>query len=455
MKKYNLLKAKQLATLFLLVLVFFCTSASSQCESLVVEDASATGSMYSIVRYLNNTTTVGYFQDYNNGYFVTIDIATGTISAKSKIQQSGLFVSDFRILNDTVYACGKYQEHGILMKFHVSHIGSSNPFKYVLIDSTTELTRMVVYNNTATGNVEIIAIGYLEESIPPYLYHYYRVVDCKSLNNANYRVHTCYSSGIHNERFFDIVLTENYVGLVGSIGESTISLRKASRNSTNIFTGVFDTIYVYTFQDVEPGSRLHATELKGDSIAVASYSAVSSNQFETRIRQYNLQTMSMLFGYAIPTSTKSEPSELSYNKRFSTFLMLEQLEVNGNPSLFEYQVVTQRPHSLGGLESYYVSGFFAQSIASSPNNRTFTLAGGNKFAEKYVWNINYQSCFTKTRISYRDLTPIGHTIIEDGYHGYDDTPNWETDYIQIYPLTSVQDCIHTSLFISGKEDENE
>ncbi len=114
MKKYNLLKAKQLATLVLLVLVFFCKSASSQCESLVVEDASTTGSMYSIVRYLNNTTTVGYFQDYNNGYFVTIDIATGTISAKSIIQQSGLFVSDFRILNDTVYACGKYQEQGIL-----------------------------------------------------------------------------------------------------------------------------------------------------------------------------------------------------------------------------------------------------------------------------------------------------------------------------------------------------
>lgn len=426
-------------------LMAFCNTVVAQPESFVIKDASANYSFNTKVRYVNDTLAVGYFEDHSKGYFMLINLNSATITHKVGINLYRMFVRDFRVLGDTVYACGTrwslFNEKGFIMKFNIDLIrtGSSSKeyAKYVSIDSTYELSRMVVYHNNMLGLNEVVAIG-----DGPANGSRARIVDCKSASSANYKVRRGYSSGSFNEYLDDVVLTNNYVGFIGSFGNNTTMLRRARRNSIDILTGIIDTIRYYEHPDTEPGSKIHATESRGDSIVAACYADTSSGEYVTRVRHYELPGLGMLDSKEIYTIDKTEPWELAYNRQYKTYLMLEHLPYMSSPTHFETQVVTERVAGTNSVETYFIPDLAMSSIASSPNGNHFMLAAGSYFALKKVWATPSVSCFDSASISREPIFPFRYMLLYDYpyYRGYD--AEWVNVGLNTIIPISEQQCLN-------------
>ncbi len=450
MKKYNLLKAKRLAVLFLFISSIFCNTANAQMESFVIKDTSLNLITNSKIRYVNDTVAVGYYQVSKRGYFTLIDLKNAEITHKVVIDTDYFLVNDFRVQDDTVYACGtrllESTWRGTIMKFPVENLTTApnkTPNQYIEVDNTTSLTRMVEYKNDLEGCFEIVAIGYKEVVATPYSFKYGRMVDCKSLDSAKYQVRVRYDNGTQTEWYDDIVLTNNYVGIIGSVGNYTISLRRTPRFSSNIMTGMIDTIYYYSFNHIEPGSPQHATEMGTDSIATACYVVNASGKFRTHLRQFNLQTMSMLNGHIIATNTKSEPLELAYNRTRRTYLLLEQLPL-GSSSQYEYQILTQLPGGIFGTKTFYVPSQGFESIASSRNNAEFILVGGSVFAQKTMPIIDPQnSCFNTSSLLIKNLAPTIYSTIYDYTTSSTHVEGWHQLPLNPQPMQVYKKCLAT------------
>lgn len=394
------------AAAFLFFGAFYCPGAVAQPESFVLQD-NVGSPINTKVRYANETKAVGYFEEDRYGYFMLIDLNTATITHKVRINSEFFYVSDFRVLGDTVYACGRRlvppEWNGFIMKFHKDSIQGPGSFQFVDIDSTTELTRMVVYPNTATSNVEIVAIGYKDVHMGSYVSKQGWIVDCQSVASLVCWLMKRYSNGSTFETFDDIVLTDNYVCTVGCYDGSATAFRKSSRNSFDVMSGIMGTLNYFVHPDIDPASRLHATGGNLDSVTVAAYAVNSVGSFTTRIRQYNLSNMTMAYGYEIPSPEKSEPEELAYSRLYTTYLMLDYLPYIGSGSNCESQAVTRCPSGVNAFETYYVPGTGMTSIAASPIGRTFMLAGYGIFAMKQLGTMHSSSCLQKVKISKKDL----------------------------------------------------
>jgi hypothetical protein len=426
-------------------LMAFCNTVVAQPESFVIKDASANYSFNTKVRYVNDTLAVGYFEDHSKGYFMFINLNSATITHKVGINLYRMFVRDFRVLGDTVYACGTrwslFNEKGFIMKFNIDLIrtGSSSKeyAKYVSIDSTYELSRMVVFHNNMLGLNEVVAIG-----DGPANGSRARIVDCKSASSANYKVRHGYEEGSFNEIIHDVVLTDNYIGFIGSLGERITMLRRARRNSIDILTGIIDTIRYYEHSDTEPGSKIHATESRGDSIVAACYAVTSSGAYVTRIRLYELASLAMLDSKEIYTLGKTEPWELAYNRQHSTYLMLEYLPYMGSSTHYETQVVTERVAGTNSVETYYIPGLDMTSIASSPNGDHFMLATGNYFALKKVWTTPSGSCFDSAAISRAYTFPFRYRESPATARTSDYSVEWSNVQLNPVSLESAQQCLN-------------
>lgn len=409
-----------------------CGVANAQVESFVVEDLGAGTPINSLVRYADNLLAVGYYEDNTYSYFLLINISNASITHKVVISTINFYVRDFRVLDDTVYACGTRLDssrwRGFVMKFHKDLVisgsnGKLNGAKFVDIDSTTELSRMVVYHNNVVGHNEVVAIGYLAVPMGNYYSRHGRIVDCKSAGSAICKVRNCYSTGNQIEYIDDLALTDNYIGFIGNVGGNSTILKKTLRNSSDILSeSMLDTVAWYSHSDNEPASMIHATETRGDSIAAAIYAVTSSGTLVTRIRQYDLNGLAMIEAREINMVNKNEPCELAYNHQYSTYLMLERLPYMDSSTHHENQVVTQRPVGTSSVETYCVLKRRMSSIASSPNGHHFMLAGGGTFALKKTWAMSGNSCFEMAKIPYTQLvldrkmerpfvvTPIGNMV---------------------------------------------
>ncbi len=406
MTKNFIISTKVLYSIVFAAAMFFCSVSNAQYESFVVRDKSATSPVNTLVRYIDDTLAVGYFDDDVNGYFVLVNLNSATITHKVKIQHQNMYVRDLRILGDTVYACGTHLVpnvwKGFIMKFNINLIrtgsGSKDNASYYDIDSTSELSRMVVFHNDLLNLNEVVAIGHKVEHVGNYNKKHGRIVDYKS--SGSFNVGKDYSNADTIEFIDDIVLTQNHIGFIGSLGSRKISLRKACRGCTDMFSSMIDTLCYYSISDNEPASMIHATATRGDSIAAAAYAVTSSGAFVTRIRQYRLNNLDLFDAKEFSMTEKVEPCELAYNRLSMTYLMLEYLPYEGSLTHDEYQVVTQRVAGTNSVESYFVPGKIMSSIASSPNDVSFMLAGGSTFAFKHYWGAPSRSCFDKASISY-------------------------------------------------------
>lgn len=425
--------------------MLFCNTIIAQPESFVVKDAAANFPENTKVRYVNDTLAVGYFDDNSRGCFMLINLNNASITHKVQTNYLRMYVKDFRVLGDTVYACGRYRfllnQKGFIMKFNINLIrtgSNSNEYaKCVFIDSTTVLSRMVVYHNNLLGLNEVVAIGE-----GPANSSRTRIVDCRSGSSALYKVRRGYASGSFNEYINDIVLTDNYIGFIGGFGGNTTMLRRARRNSSDILTGTIDTICYYEHPDTEPGSLVHATETRGDSIVAACYAATSSGAFVTRIRHYELAGLGMLDSREIYTIDKTEPCELAYNRQYSTYLMLEHLPYMSSPTHFETQVVTERMAGTNSVETYFIPDLAMSSIASSPNGNHFMLAAGSYFALKKVWATPSGSCFDSASISREYTFPFRLTLLDAPGFSFGNIVEWFNVQLNLVSLESAQQCLN-------------
>ena len=110
--------------LTLVASMLFCNTIIAQPESFVVKDAAANFPENTKVRYVNDTLAVGYFDDNSRGCFMLINLNNASITHKVQTNYLRMYVKDFRVLGDTVYACGRYRfllnQKGFIMKFNIN-----------------------------------------------------------------------------------------------------------------------------------------------------------------------------------------------------------------------------------------------------------------------------------------------------------------------------------------------
>ena len=454
MKHLFYIRTMILSTVFFLISVFSCNNVTAQVESFLLKDTSVNLVTNSKIRYVNDSVALGYYQTSQKGYFLVIDLYNASIISKVYLDSNYLFINDYHILNDTVYACGTFLEppvwNGVILTFNINDIvqNDSKPTAFsdwTKIDNTTSLNRMVVYKNDyASGNIELVAIGYKEVIEGQYSSKYGRIVDFKSPSpgSATYKVRERYYSNTESESYDDIVLTENYIGIIGSVGNNTTSIRKTPRNCQDLLSGMIDTIYVYSYNHIEPASRQHATEAGGDRMQMATYAVNSNGQYRTHIRPFNLQNMSMQSGYDISMNNKSEPEEITYNGLLNSFFLLERLHLTNSPLLLEHQVVTQLPGGIIGQLSYYIAGQGFSSISTLSSNSCFLLAGGSMFAQKSISNNSQNSCFSTSTIMGIKVGAVTHSIIHDPTQAISNHGIWQNCLLFQDSLHVVKICLN-------------
>lgn len=73
---------KYFAAFMLLFSMLYCNNVVAQLESFVIRDDSASLPMNAIVRYVNDNTAIGYYEDNSYGYFLKLDLTNGTIQTR-------------------------------------------------------------------------------------------------------------------------------------------------------------------------------------------------------------------------------------------------------------------------------------------------------------------------------------------------------------------------------------
>ena len=422
MKHIYYSKPIHLSALYILFLLASFPTKAQFSEYVVTDDSTAVA-LKSIVREYTANLSVQYHNDNNYGYFTLFNNTTKSISAKIRITSSNLFVSDFRILNDTIYACGSHftapsTTKGIIFSIPVNSITTASAqFSVATIDSVAELTRMVVYKHPITQQVKIIAIGYSTKQETPYLYHFSKVVECNTSNGTSFqhRVRNAYNTNTTSERFFDIVETVDYIALAGGLTDTdVVVLRKQAKNCTNFFSGMIDTMYLYNIPIFAPLSAIHSCKLKSNNMAIAYLSTLSGNDFYTTVRQFNLSTMNMSQTFSYLIGTKSEPDDMIYCDLTDTLYILQAIEFSSGSSTTNVQAVTSTGIShptLLSSKQYYRKGILFRSLAMSGAN--LVLYSGINTGFKDVSYTGLFTCFKQRLAPLKKNTSYAYTILTD------------------------------------------
>lgn len=193
--------------------------------------------------------------------------------------QIGLTVSDFTILGDTLYFCGKKLNNqnnyeGAIGKISISCLLSGNNLQYNIttIANTQNLTKLVAYY-VDTNYVRVIAIGDngVSNLTPGRI-----VMLNDSIGSANFTPNVKTTPLITNttrEIFHDMCLLDNYVVTLSHVYPSNQYIVRYFKRSNQLHNPYS---YIYTLPNItfntmsEPyGYALHISEIAQDTLAVA------------------------------------------------------------------------------------------------------------------------------------------------------------------------------------------
>ena len=243
-----------------------------------------------IVRYWKSDISVVYVRDRgNNKSFMLVDEASPTV-LKIAVP-AAMSVSDFRILNDTVYFGGYVvnamgNKRGLLALFALQDFyngaGSYNwaeaqpgimldiePIWCSFYNQIVEVTRLAVYDDVQRGpQIAYIGRNYITDET------LIRVgIGWATYYGGVWQTHIIYNK-YAEEEYTDIIATENYVVAAARTNtQARLALRIFPKSS--FLTWTFSWYYYYPdkygqgFADLEVDENVMAAALDGDEFAVA------------------------------------------------------------------------------------------------------------------------------------------------------------------------------------------
>lgn len=330
----------------------------------------------SIIRSYSSSEFISYYVDPASGFGV---ICMSDIYGNMNYinLDFGYEVYDMQIANKYLFMCGVYAPtySAFLASVYIPDIASGGPatVKYQVSDNASDFYKMVAYED-AYGDTRVVALGneYYGNSSYPSIFVNNNYEKNGVLYNSPYSYfnvcpsYTCtqnllfefinpqtrYGVSSYNfipvddsyteERIDDIVVTDNYVALIGRVHNmSRLAIRSCDKNDV---LGTYTTNCVSCIITDEGFSEYVCCAMMGDTIALATrgeYAIGSSVPHDTRIRTLDLVTKTITGSQAFSLNNyASNPIDMVYVPDMHTLVLLQDLifpvagSVNNHTFLF-------------------------------------------------------------------------------------------------------------------------
>lgn len=362
--------------------VFAITPLSSAIG--IVRTSDANKSIVYGIDYTNNS--LGdhkLFLCDNSSFYTAPPTAPGTPIVNRRMDLPGnviLNVYDMKVLGNFTYLCGRTRSNEGFIGW-VDNSDFYSPiltFYYVPISEVSFVNKMVVYDDYS-ANPKAVAIG-VHDYTDIYGNHrdYYAIeMNDASLPSASYRyinlgeydvLHEVLYSDIHGVFFVEY-----------SVSNKALALRKADPAAV-VTSSPIQTLYYYPTGDDEVYSPTHSA-IDKDSLAVSyMYNIGGSGSFTTRIRYFDLSSLSMNHSQEYAISDKSEPYDMVYcfNGNHWTPIIIQPDYSGGVPQSF---FITLEPSATTSYSAkiHYYPGETYWSVDRFPSAKEYVAVGQDLF----------------------------------------------------------------------------
>ena len=294
-----------------------------------------------LVRSVNETTIVAYYEHDFNGVFVVMQ--QGSLTADTIELPQSQYVYDFEIIGTTVYYCGKTpdasniydpRELAVVGYFDITPFlnnnnnGMTTSINYTKFEvegrDHNKLKKMIAY--TTQGVTYVMAIGesfLCDQSNQPCHsgLDFFTIIRITSNGFQEVKVETFTSEFYH-----DIIETANHVVLVG--GDFTPSTSNAicfrKLRKYNIPYTERDYLYRFNLSNTEPLTFIYGTQIEESDRFITSTFGQINGVEGTIIRTFNASNMEMMAAQFIPSpGEKTQPYELHYVPETGKVLLLQ------------------------------------------------------------------------------------------------------------------------------------
>ena len=386
----NLFKITERFVLQLIVIAFVFTGRGVNAQSPYPYDFSFAGipiNAKTIVRSYDDQHAVVYYEESGLGYVSLVDVIAN--SAITVPLESGTFINDMCIMNDSVFLCGKFYYMlnsiyytGCIVTMNLNSFYSGSVLVTRIEPSywiRMEYKRIKSFEYTYGLDNDIYAKFLLVSEIKfpcdnsePFPLNYFTKTYGGGNNpswcyaNAVAEVSYPFTNGFpsvlyqkqrvlrpmnpneHTEFIHDVVVTDNYVAFVGvEPGSSNAITLHICNKGANILKSDyssmpyqicdFDKYYTYSLGTSNGNPFYHACALEGDRIAIATQDEVSSSSNSITVRTFDLTTHTMTNAQELHCNSHPDLKDIAYIPNLHRIVLLYNdffRQINNNCDIF-------------------------------------------------------------------------------------------------------------------------
>ena len=167
----------------------------------------------------------------------------------------------------------------------------------------------------------------------------------------------------------DVVVTDNWLAIVSTFpAQDEIVIHRCAKNNV---LGTFDNFFSYKVTPLEGVN--HCCHMKGDTIADATlYSSTTASHYESHLRVFDLNTMTMTCAQQFDLLEKAEPQEVVYLPEYATLVTLQYMRYPSGA--IRHTFVSWKPYS--------ATPYYAKLTYESSANVTFQWL--DKLTNKHI-----------------------------------------------------------------------
>lgn len=319
----------------------------------------------------------------NSSFYTVPPTAPGTPITNKRIDLPGsviLNVYDMKVLGSFTYLCGRTRSNEGFIGWvdNNDFSGLSSTFHYVPIPEVSLVKKMVVYDDYS-AMPKAVAIGvhdYTDGSGNHRDYHAIELNDA-SLPSASYRHINLGEDDVLHEVLYSVRYGVFFVEY--SVKHKALAIRKADPASV-VTTPLIHTLYYYPTGDIEVYSPTHSA-IDQDSLAVSyMFETLGSGSFTTRIRYFDLATLSMNNSQEFAILDKSEPYDMIYclNRNHWTPIII-QPDNSGGVSQSDFILLDPSATSTYITRFYYYPNETYWSADRFPSAKNYVAVGYKTF----------------------------------------------------------------------------
>lgn len=295
-------------------------------------------SSHSNIRSIDGQSAIAYYEG-NNGteptlVYLDINSINNVNGVKLKEEYD---LMDMKIVNGEVFFCGRNKRNGCGFIGHVKVsdvagqvVNSVDYYDLMGLIGSTIMWNLEAYDD-GTGTIRVVSLGNITYEGED-LNNVFGPCPLYAICQGSFFVECIYSGTLQlvgskivgdKNRFEhadDVVVTDNWLAIITTYPDaSAIAIHRCAKNNV---LGTFDNYYYYQVYPLEGGS--HCCKMKGDTIADATLCSLPyGSYYESHMRTFDLNTMTMTRAQWFPLLEKAEPQEVVYLSEYATLVTLQ------------------------------------------------------------------------------------------------------------------------------------